>query len=51
MPVILNEPISLLQKMAEELEYCELLEKADCCPDPIRRLQLVAGLCRLGYER
>jgi hypothetical protein len=28
MPVTLNEPLGVLQRMCEELEYCELLDAA-----------------------
>ncbi|ONL96552.1 Oxysterol-binding protein-related protein 3B [Zea mays] len=34
LPVIIFEPMTMLQKMAELMEYCELLDKADECEDP-----------------
>ncbi|TNY22568.1 Oxysterol-binding protein-domain-containing protein [Rhodotorula diobovata] len=41
-PVTMNEPLSALQRLAEELEYSELLDRAAQCSDPIERLTLVA---------
>ena len=43
MPIALNEPINLLQKLCEELEYSELLDKASKTIDPVDRLSIVAG--------
>lgn len=43
MPVSANEPTSLLQKCAENLEYSELLDKARASPDPADRLLLVTA--------
>ena len=44
MPIALNEPINLLQKLCEELEYCELLDRAAKTTDTVERLCLVAGM-------
>lgn len=41
MPVIFNEPLSFLQRLAEYMEYAHLLHEATQTEDPIRRLQLV----------
>lgn len=38
MPVQLNEPLNTLQRMCEELEYCELLDKAANTQDPFQRM-------------
>ncbi|KAL2071573.1 hypothetical protein VTL71DRAFT_12808 [Oculimacula yallundae] len=38
MPVSANEPLSLLQRIAEQLEYAQLLNKAASQNDPIQRL-------------
>ncbi|XP_014671474.1 PREDICTED: oxysterol-binding protein-related protein 6-like [Priapulus caudatus] len=38
MPVTLNEPLSTLQRMCEDLEYSELLDKAAQTPDPYDRM-------------
>ncbi|GAA5959728.1 hypothetical protein JCM3765_000078 [Sporobolomyces pararoseus] len=42
LPVTTNEPISALQRIAEELEYTELLDRAVSASDPIERLTLVS---------
>lgn len=41
-PVTMNEPLSALQRIAEELEYSELLHRASATEDSIDRLALVA---------
>ena len=48
MPIVLNEPISLLQKLCEELEYSDLLDTAAHTTDPVDRLCYIAGgfFCR-----
>lgn len=38
MPVALNEPLSLLQRLTEELEYSELLDIANHIDDPYERM-------------
>lgn len=38
----MNEPLSALQRIAEELEYSELLHRASATEDSIDRLALVA---------
>lgn len=38
MPVALNEPLSLLQRLSEELEYSELLDIASRIDDPYERM-------------
>ncbi|GAB0137427.1 hypothetical protein EsDP_00005692 [Epichloe bromicola] len=43
MPVSANEPISLLQKVAEPLEYAQLLDKAARQKSPTERLLLVSA--------
>lgn len=43
MPVSANEPTSLLQKCAENLEYSELLDKACGTTDPAERLLVVTA--------
>lgn len=42
-PVWIMEPVTLLQKMAEILEYTELLEKADQTEDEMERFALVVA--------
>jgi hypothetical protein len=43
MPVSANEPMSLLQRAAEILEYSNLLDQASQSSDPIERLMLVTA--------
>lgn len=43
MPVTANEPVSLLQKAAEQLEYSELLDKAAGATDALERLIYVTA--------
>lgn len=38
LPVIIFEPMTMLQKMAELMEYSHLLDEADKCEDPHMRL-------------
>ncbi|CAO2820298.1 unnamed protein product [Amaranthus hypochondriacus] len=38
LPVIIFEPMTMLQKMAELMEYSHLLDEADRCEDPYMRL-------------
>ncbi|KAF5368616.1 hypothetical protein D9758_002382 [Tetrapyrgos nigripes] len=49
MPVTFNEPLTLLQRAAEELEYYSLLDQAAAASDPIERLQFVAAFAVSGY--
>nr|CAG8548579.1 1402_t:CDS:2 [Entrophospora candida] len=49
MPISLNEPINLLQKLAEDLEYSELLDKANSSDDSLMRLMYVAAFAVSGY--
>lgn len=38
MPAALNEPVNLLQRLCEELEYSELLDTANNTADPYQRM-------------
>ena len=38
MPVSLNEPLSALQRLCEEVQYCELLDQAAHLDDPCDRM-------------
>ncbi|XP_065347011.1 oxysterol-binding protein-related protein 6-like isoform X1 [Cloeon dipterum] len=49
MPVALNEPLSMLQRLCEELEYSELLDKAADIDDPYERMVCVAAFAVSGY--
>lgn len=43
LPVIIFEPMTMLQKMAEIMEYSHLLDQADECEDPYLRLVYTAS--------
>lgn len=49
MPVYFNEPLSLNQKMAESMEYIDLLEKASNEPNPQIRMAYVAAFNASRY--
>ncbi|XP_051243934.1 oxysterol-binding protein-related protein 6 isoform X2 [Dicentrarchus labrax] len=49
MPIALNEPLSLLQRLSEELEYSELLDIANQIDDPYERMVYVAVFSISGY--
>ncbi|KAG0326083.1 hypothetical protein BGZ99_010137 [Dissophora globulifera] len=49
MPVSLNEPINVLQRLCEELEYSELLDKAAGLSDSLDRLVYVSAFAVSGY--
>jgi len=49
MPVSLNEPINVLQRLCEELEYSELLDTAANLPDSLERMVYVAAFAVSGY--
>ncbi|KAM9345564.1 oxysterol-binding protein-related protein 7-like isoform 2-T2 [Symphorus nematophorus] len=49
MPVALNEPVCLLQRVSEELEYSELLDIANHIDDPYERMVYVAVFSISGY--
>ena len=38
MPVTLNEPLSALQRLCEEVQYSELLDEAAALDDPCDRM-------------
>ncbi|XP_037547176.1 oxysterol-binding protein-related protein 7 [Nematolebias whitei] len=50
MPAALNEPVSLLQRLCEELEYSELLDTANNTPDPFQRMVYIAAFAISGYS-
>lgn len=49
MPVQLNEPLNTLQRLCEELEYSELLDKAAETIDPFERMVYVATFAVSAY--
>lgn len=50
LPVVFNEPLSLLQRLAEDLQYRQLLDAAAIEPDPLRRLLLVTVMACSMYS-
>ncbi|XP_015919304.1 oxysterol-binding protein-related protein 6 isoform X2 [Parasteatoda tepidariorum] len=50
MPVTLNEPLSVLQRLCEELEYCELLDKAAETADKYERMVYIAAFAVSAYS-
>ncbi|XP_055031901.2 oxysterol-binding protein-related protein 7 isoform X2 [Misgurnus anguillicaudatus] len=49
MPAALNEPVCLLQRLCEELEYSELLDTANHTDDPYHRMVYIAAFAISGY--
>lgn len=49
-PVYFNEPTSMLQRMAEDLEFPECLDRAAGDPDPAKRLAFVAAFAMSNYS-
>uniref|UniRef100_A0A8D3DV23 Oxysterol binding protein-like 7 n=1 Tax=Scophthalmus maximus TaxID=52904 RepID=A0A8D3DV23_SCOMX len=50
MPAALNEPVNLLQRLCEELEYSELLDTANNTADPYQRMVYIAAFAISGYS-
>eukprot|EP01125_Pyxidicula_operculata_P003221 TRINITY_DN1367_c1_g3_i1.p1 TRINITY_DN1367_c1_g3~~TRINITY_DN1367_c1_g3_i1.p1 ORF type:complete len:1035 (+),score=320.38 TRINITY_DN1367_c1_g3_i1:20-3124(+) len=49
-PVVFSEPLSLLQRLAEEVEYADLLNKAVTIQDSCLRLAYVAAFAVSSYS-
>ncbi|RXN09663.1 oxysterol-binding -related 6-like isoform X1 [Labeo rohita] len=49
MPAALNEPVCLLQRLCEELEYSDLLDTASHTDDPYQRMVYIAAFAISGY--
>ncbi|KAI0232124.1 Oxysterol-binding protein 3 [Massospora cicadina] len=49
LPISLNEPLNILQRLAEELEYSELLDRANHSDDSMERLVHVAAFALSSY--
>ncbi|XP_038846277.1 oxysterol-binding protein-related protein 7-like [Salvelinus namaycush] len=49
MPAALNEPINLMQRLCEELEYSELLDTANNTLDPYQRMVYIGAFAISGY--
>ncbi|KAM9621878.1 oxysterol-binding protein 2 isoform 2-T2 [Trichechus inunguis] len=50
MPVNFNEPLSMLQRLTEDLEYHHLLDKAVNCTNPVEQMCLVAAFSVSSYS-
>ncbi|XP_031638486.1 oxysterol-binding protein 2 [Contarinia nasturtii] len=50
MPVNFNEPISMLQRLTEDYEYTDLLDRAAACTDPCEQLAYVAAFTVSSYS-
>ena len=50
MPVTLNEPLSTLQRLYEELEYCDLVDKAVSAFIPLERMSWVKAFALSAYS-
>jgi hypothetical protein len=50
MPVILNEPLGLLQKLCEEMEYSDLLDRASQTDDGYLRLVYIVAFIVSTYS-
>ena len=48
MPVFLNEPLSMLQRVAESIDKTIFFRKILECEDPLVRIQMIAGKLILG---
>ncbi|KIJ91140.1 hypothetical protein K443DRAFT_135559 [Laccaria amethystina LaAM-08-1] len=49
-PVFFNEPTSMLQRMAEDMEFSECLDIAASEKDPLRRIAFVAAFAMSNYS-
>ena len=49
-PVFFNEPTSMLQRMAEDMEFSECLDAAYAETDPHRRIAFVAAFAMSNYS-
>ncbi|XP_054634105.1 oxysterol-binding protein 1-like isoform X6 [Dunckerocampus dactyliophorus] len=50
MPVNFNEPLSMLQRLSEDLEYYELLDKAAKCQSALEQMCYVAAFTVSSYS-
>uniref|UniRef100_A0A2K6ESC2 Oxysterol-binding protein n=1 Tax=Propithecus coquereli TaxID=379532 RepID=A0A2K6ESC2_PROCO len=50
MPVNFNEPLSMLQRLTEDLEYHQLLDKAVHCTSSVEQMCLVAAFSVSSYS-
>ncbi|CAL1616554.1 unnamed protein product [Knipowitschia caucasica] len=50
MPVNFSEPLSMLQRLTEDLEYSELLDRAAACESSLEQMGLVAAFSVSSYS-
>ncbi|XP_065201788.1 oxysterol-binding protein 1-like [Planococcus citri] len=50
MPVNFSEPLSMLQRLAEDFEYANVLDAAAKCTDPFERLAYIAAFTISSYS-
>lgn len=51
MPVIFNEPLSFLQRLAEYMEHTKLIHQANATTDSVERMKVPQCLCLLLNKR
>lgn len=49
-PVSFNEPLSLLQKVAEDFEYVDLINKAIQSKNSVEKMACIAAFCVSSYS-
>jgi len=49
-PVNFSEPLSMLQRLVEDFEYSDILDKAAACPDNCEQLAYVAAFTLSAYS-
>lgn len=50
MPVVFNEPLTMLQRACECIQYSDYLRQADICDDPIERMELICTFIIAGLS-
>ena len=50
MPITLNEPLTLIQRFAENLEYVDLVSKAACLGNSLDRLEYLSAFVVSGFS-
>jgi hypothetical protein len=49
-PVVFSEPVNLLQRLAEDFEYCDILTHAATIKDSLLRMAYISGFAVSGYS-
>jgi len=50
MPVVFNEPLTMLQRACESIEYSHYLKMADLSDDPVQRMEFVCAFIVAGLS-